>query len=191
VAVRPLLYRDLDGEDLMAFLPNELGQITYVAIGRNAYEKIPWYETIGFNLALLGSWIALSLSALIGWPINSKIQRRKRGYQKALPVAPCVARWVAALGGSLGLVFIIEVVITLMGNASEFVYGVPLGFRLLMIIPIVIAALTAVALALTVLAWKNKYWSSWGRLHYTLVMLAMLGFLWFLNTWNLLGFRFG
>jgi CubicO group peptidase (beta-lactamase class C family) len=113
VAVEPLLYREVDGKDLMAFLPNEQGQITYATIGRRAYEKIPWYETIRLNLALLGSCIALLLSALIGWPISLIIQRRKKGCQKALPGAPRVARWVAALGSGLGLAFIAVVVITL------------------------------------------------------------------------------
>jgi CubicO group peptidase (beta-lactamase class C family) len=191
VAVEPLLYREVDGEDLMAFLPNERGQIIYAAIGTRAYEKIPWYETILVNLALLGSCIALFLSALIGWPILLVVQRRKKGRQNAMPGAPCVARWVAALGSGLSVAFIVVVAIALMGDTFEFIYGVPLGFRVLMLVPFVVAALTAAATVLAVLAWRDRYWSLWGRLHYTLVALALIGCLWFMNTWNLLGFRFG
>jgi hypothetical protein len=56
-------------------------------------------------------------------------------------------------------------------------------------------ALTAAILALgsaafSVLAWKNGYWSPLGRVHYTLVVLALLAFVWWLNNWNLLGFKF-
>jgi hypothetical protein len=55
----------------------------------------------------------------------------------------------------------------------------------------VVAVLTVLAVGMTVIAWRNHYWGVWGRVHYTLVALALVGFLWFANTWNLLGFRFG
>jgi hypothetical protein len=55
-------------------------------------------------------------------------------------------------------------------------------------------ALEATALAMGMvacagLAWKRRYWSVVGRAHYTLVTLGALAFIWFLNYWNLLGFR--
>jgi len=40
------------------------------------------------------------------------------------------------------------------------------------------------------LAWKQRYWSFAGRVHYTIVTLAALAFIWLLNNWNLLGFKF-
>ncbi|GAH86542.1 unnamed protein product, partial [marine sediment metagenome] len=46
------------------------------------------------------------------------------------------------------------------------------------------------ALFFAYVGWKNKYWTFCGRLHYTLVVLASLFFLWFLAYWNLLGFHF-
>ena len=38
--------------------------------------------------------------------------------------------------------------------------------------------------------WKRKYWTGCARLHFTLVVLASVIFIWFLNYWNLFGFRF-
>ncbi len=35
----------------------------------------------------------------------------------------------------------------------------------------------------------KSVWSVAGRVHYTLVTLAALGFTWWLSYWNLLGFR--
>jgi hypothetical protein len=54
----------------------------------------------------------------------------------------------------------------------------------------VAAVLTAGALVSTVLAWKNRYWGIAGRAYYTLVTLAAVAFVWFLNYWNLLGWRY-
>jgi hypothetical protein len=52
------------------------------------------------------------------------------------------------------------------------------------------AVLTVGALIYGVLAWKRGYWGIAARVHYTLVTVAALAFVWFLNYWNLLGWRF-
>jgi hypothetical protein len=36
----------------------------------------------------------------------------------------------------------------------------------------------------------NSYWGIGARVHYTLVTVAAVAFVWFLNYWNLLGWRF-
>jgi uncharacterized membrane protein YuzA (DUF378 family) len=52
------------------------------------------------------------------------------------------------------------------------------------------AVLTLGLLAFTVLAWIKRYWGRVSRIHYTLVTLAAVTFVWFLNYWNLLGFQY-
>jgi hypothetical protein len=50
--------------------------------------------------------------------------------------------------------------------------------------------LTAITALACFIAWKNRYWRLTGRLHYTLVALAGIGFTSFLYNWNLLTFGF-
>ncbi len=71
----------------------------------------------------------------------------------------------------------------------EFTYGVPRFFMALLVILLLTTPLGVVVLAFSVLAWKNKYWSTLGRLHYSLVTLAALAFIGFLYYRNLLGRR--
>lgn len=53
-----------------------------------------------------------------------------------------------------------------------------------------VAALLAVPIGLfAVVAWKNGYWGRLARVHYTVVALGAFAFIWFLNCWNLLGWR--
>jgi hypothetical protein len=54
---------------------------------------------------------------------------------------------------------------------------------------LVATALTGGMVACAGLAWRQGYWSVIGRVHYTLLTLGALSFIWFLNQWNLLGFR--
>ncbi|MCW5853605.1 MAG: hypothetical protein KIT87_26300, partial [Anaerolineae bacterium] len=51
-------------------------------------------------------------------------------------------------------------------------------------------AMTVGALLYTVLAWKNRSWGIAARAYYTLVTVAAVAFVWFLNQWNMLGWRF-
>jgi hypothetical protein len=55
---------------------------------------------------------------------------------------------------------------------------------------VISAALTPAALVYTVLAWKNRYWGIASRLYSTLVTVAAVAFVWFLDYWNWLGWRY-
>ena len=65
----------------------------------------------------------------------------------------------------------------------------PPWFVTLLVLPILTTVLTILLLVLAVLAWKNRYWSLGGRVHYSLVTAAALAFVWLANYWNLLGFK--
>ncbi len=67
-------------------------------------------------------------------------------------------------------------------------YGVPAAARLVFFIPFIVILLTIVTMIMMVLAWKNKYWNTWGRVHYSLVALALSFYTWFVWFWNLVGF---
>jgi hypothetical protein len=70
---------------------------------------------------------------------------------------------------------------TLMGDFSQ--------LRALLVLPLFGTVLTGVVMVLAVLAWRRHQWSLPARLHYTAFALATVAFIWFLGTWNLLGFR--
>lgn len=100
-------------------------------------------------------------------------------------------RGVAGLAGVGALAFLVILSLILLGGTSEFVYGVPPWVWLLMTLPPVVVVLSVVALGGAVVVWKEGYLGLVGRVHYTLVVLALLGFVWFFTVWTLLGFRFG
>jgi hypothetical protein len=69
-------------------------------------------------------------------------------------------------------------------------FGVSPIYKIVLGLGVVSAVLTVGALIYGVLTWKNGYWGIATRAHYTLVTVAALAFVWFLNFWNLLGWRF-
>jgi hypothetical protein len=65
-----------------------------------------------------------------------------------------------------------------------------LTYRFVLGLGVLSAVLAVVALVCAALAWKNRFWGLASRLYYTLVTVAAVAFVWFLNYWNLLGWRF-
>ena len=79
---------------------------------------------------------------------------------------------------------------SLVSHLEAIAFGVPVFLKILLVLPLMAALLAIGVLVFTVLAWKRKYWTVYGRVHYTLVFLAALAFFWFLSFWNLLGWKF-
>jgi hypothetical protein len=90
----------------------------------------------------------------------------------------------------LNLLFLVASIGTVFFGNPVPLFGVSLFYRLVLLLAVLAAVLTIGALVYTVLAWKDRYWGITGRVYYTLVTLASVAFVWFLNSWNLLGWRF-
>jgi CubicO group peptidase (beta-lactamase class C family) len=190
VEEQPLVFREVGGQDTVAFRENRRGRITHAffsQIPTLAGIKLAWYKTPGFHYSLLAICMILFLSTL-SWPAStlSKLLCRNK---KEIPGAPGLVRVIAGGMSVLYVIFLIGMFSTV-SDPMEFMFGVPSALKILLILPILSALLTIGALFFVYVGWKNKYWTVCGRVHYTLVVLASLLFLWFLAYWNLLGFRF-
>jgi CubicO group peptidase (beta-lactamase class C family) len=186
-----LLFQEVDGDGYVAFREDEKGRITHMFMSfmvPMAFEKVSWYETDAFQLILIGFFVLAFLSVL-AWPVDSLIRRlRKRPAQPSRPAL--WARYLAGLVSALNLVFVVGLVVRLGQVLSGVFYRTPTYFVALLVIPLLTAILTVGLVVFTVLAWRDDYWSVLGRLHYSLIAVAALVFIWCVNYWNLLGFRF-
>ncbi len=98
-----------------------------------------------------------------------------------------MARWIILATCILDLLFVAGT--ALWGNPAP-LFGICMIYKIVLGLGVLSALLTAGALVYVVLAWKYSFWGIAGRVHYTLVTAAALAFVWFLNYWNLLGWRF-
>jgi pimeloyl-ACP methyl ester carboxylesterase len=145
-----------------------------------------------FQFGLLGFCLLFFLAEVALWPANLIRRLRERPAQ-ATRIAQ-LARWLAGLTVVLNLAFLIGLVLVIRDVAATnwimLMFGLPGRAAPLFVIPLLAAVLTVGLPIFTVLAWKEGYWSVVGRVHYSLLTLAGLAFIWFLNHWALLGFRF-
>lgn len=79
-----------------------------------------------------------------------------------------------------------------MGRSANWQFSFDPSPQLLLVLalPLVTAALAVGLLVQTGLAWWDGRYTLPTRLHNSLILVGGLAFIFFLNTWNLLGFRF-
>lgn len=190
VEVEPLYFRQVDAPFQIVFRADERGRITQLFTDYTpmmAFEKLSWYETPGFNMALLGGCVLVLLSMILVAALRAIRNRGQRGGQERDPKGARTANWIILGICILNLLFVVG---AFLWNNPYPSFGVPLQFRVVLGLGVLSALLTVAALVYAALAWKDRYWGVAFRLYYTLVTVAAVAFVWFLNQWNLLGWRY-
>jgi CubicO group peptidase (beta-lactamase class C family) len=191
VEVKPLYFRQVDAPFHILF--REDGQEHIIRMFTDytpmfALEKLKWYEAPAFNMALALGCLLIFLSMI---PVASirfvRNRRRPSADRKPASRGARVAYGIIVGISVLNLLFVIGT--ALWGNPVP-LFGVSTIYKIVLGLGVLSAALMVGALIYGALAWKRGYWGIATRVHYTLVTVAAVAFVWFLNYWNLLGWRF-
>lgn len=188
--VSPLLFKRQDDNAYTAFAEDAQGRIEYIFNPVNAkigaFKKVPWYETVVFQLWWAGICGVLLLSACFISPLAHWLNGAS--HPKASPRK--ITRYAhlnAILVGSFYLISLLGSGLFLwMIGVWKLAYGIPAIVKALFYLIPIATGLTLGLVFFSVLAWKKGYWSRGARIHYILVTLAALAFIPFLYHWNLL-----
>lgn len=190
VEIGPHYFRERDGQGILLFKENKEEKIIHAFLSKApmaAGIRLSGTQTPMFNLA----WFIVTLLFLVSiivWPVGA-IRRKICKPNTEKPKAPASARWLAGSASILCGIFLIGM-LSYVINYEKLFFGIPLGMKVLLVLPLAAAIMTIGVLICTLRAWWRGYWTRCGRWHYTFVFLALLSFFLFLNTWNLLGFKF-
>lgn len=193
VEVEPLYFRQVDGPFALVFREDNQGRITHMftdLMPQYGELKLTWYETSGFNLALLQGCALVFLSMILVALIRGLRSRRLRSDRKLAAGNARVAHWIILGISVLNLLFLVGLGWGVMFGTSNILLDPAPIIKIDLGLGVLSAALTAGALLYAVLAWKDCYWGVVFRVYYTLVTVAAVAFVWFLNAWNLLGWRY-
>lgn len=187
VQIEPLYFRQLDGPFHLVFREDDKGRITRMytdLMPQYTNIKLEWYESSAFNMAIALVCVLVFLSVIAVAPI--RLIRNRRGEP-----APRGARALSVLIVGiciLNLLFLAGA--ALWGMPTSELHGLSGNAKIVLGLGVMSAGLTILASVCTVLAWKEGYWGTLYRAYYTLVTVAAVTFVWFLNSWNLLGWRY-
>lgn len=198
--VKPYTFRPVNGVQAFhgdqVFVRNPEGHVTYYYLANAPFmpfKRIPLYATTRFTEVVKTICLAVFLSVFI-WPVRAIIRKRRKLKEIDTPVLGQTARWIAGSAAVLMLlfVFLLSTMMSRTNLVEQFftIIPVPPPLILLLVMPVIAAALTLFVIPLNVLAWLKKYWTFRERIHYTLVAAALIAFIWWLDFYNLLGWRF-
>ena len=153
------------------------------------YDRVPWYATAGFLDDLMTA-AGILLATVLLWPLLFVFRRAYAIPEPSVPIEARIARWIA---GAAALVLLVFTVVLLpavtadkgLVHAYLFDQAVPALLTAVLTVPVIAAVLTGLTVIFTVLAWKSRYWTFQHLLHYTIITIALVAMLWWVNFWNL------
>ena len=181
--VSPLVFHEVDGKRQLVFRENTRDEVTGACISPFcvvALEKQLRRNTTAFQLAWLGTCAVILLLALIAFPLVAIAQRG------SVPFLSMIARLTAWL---TSLMFVTGAAIfasSLWDNPVEIIFGLPPAVRTGMNFWTAATILAVCLILFTIVAWRKNWWRWPGRVSFTLVSIAGLGFAAWLKYWNLL-----
>jgi CubicO group peptidase (beta-lactamase class C family) len=187
VEVAPGTFRQVDEDTTISFVDGSDGRMHIVGpFAFIAATKLKWFETGAFHYLIIGLAILCSVIALVSALRNWKRDRADDPRARR-------ARRLAGLVGLLWILFMIGLVVPIasLRDMNEIVYGLPSLFHTALWLPLIVLPLTLILLWSVLGAWRNGFWTRYGRFQFTVIVLSSAALLWSLNFWNLLGFRFG
>jgi len=188
--VGPRRFRRSDGRGMIAFeLPDESGPQRLVMTLDSGfpavYERVPLAASLPVQVSWLASMVLVFLYAAVWRPVSS-LRRRHMLRTGEIGGWP---RWLGSTASALNLVFLVGFPIAFLGRIEgglpDFVYGVPVAARVLLLVPVVTGIVAVGTLMAVVVDFRNpRTWLR--RFADCLVVAALLSFIAFAWYWNLL-----
>jgi CubicO group peptidase (beta-lactamase class C family) len=181
------LFRQQNGDLLVAFERDAKGKVTRAITVAGASERIGPFETLSWMLAISAAVLAASIGVLIGaWRGRRKSQspgeRRSTRCLASASVAWLIfwafmAAWIVSLAGPDGL------------DQFMITYPQPL-LKVALALLLVAAVVSLVALVALIPLWRNVGGSLWRRIYHSAAVAIFLIFVATAAHWNMLGFKF-
>ena len=186
IEIEPEVFKRIDGEEIITFSENYNGKNnSYLYIKNNAFQKLEWYEnsTLYIIFALF-SLIIILISPFVWIKIFIKKKNCKEERNNIDKYSGCIGIFTSILV----IIFCTSAsIITSMLGKYAFMFGVPISLRIILIIPILLCGITILLFVISILAWKNRYWTKFKRVFFTIYTLGVILFLISLKFWNMIG----
>ncbi|GLV53668.1 FmtA-like protein [Dictyobacter sp. S3.2.2.5] len=184
VEVSPGVYQQMGAQQQVIFQQRQDGTVMFIGNSLQSYGKMAWYDSRGFHVLLILACLLIFLSALLLWPVRllrtSRLKRSGEIIKKN--TVPQTAYWLAGTVCAINVIVPIYLVWSIASHKNP-----ALVLPVILALGIISAILTGIVILFTTQVWRNRFWIWPQRIHYILVVLAALAFVWELAYWNLLG----
>jgi CubicO group peptidase (beta-lactamase class C family) len=187
--IAPLVYRSVNGQDLLAFRRDESGRMQLVPnFPAVVMQRVGLAANSDFNQLLIVAVLVILGLTFICWPLAAIIRNH---YHVRLDLDAAYLRlrpWVRAIC-ALDLIFLIWFFIALTNESpGTFSARSDLKFHVIQTIGLIGALGTAVVLLACYRSWRDRNVWFWARIWNLALLAACVAFVWFALHWNLLNF---
>jgi len=192
IQVEPLLFQSIDDDYCIKFREDENGNITHLFTdGVTSLERTPLVYTINFQRTVFAIvtivFVLISLSGLVK-SIIRKLKKSKNNKSNMFKLAEKSSNIYLIYVLLFGLAM--NVFLNPLEQMVGFPYGMPWYFYLFQLMPFVFIALTVLFVIKFFAEIKNKTTLKFSIYFNVLFMIVCFTTIWFMNTWNLIGFKF-
>ena len=187
--IAPMVYRDAKGQDRIAFRKRDGQMEMLVNFPAVLDQRVPWFNALSFNRLLLIYCIGVLALVLLLWPVAA-IVRRHYGWKLELTATQRRwRRWIRMVC-VLDALFVLGLVIILSASDDLSLLSGKLDPWILIceVIGLLGVIGTLLVIYATFRSWRERELWRWTKLFNLLIMLACIGFAWFLIHWNLINF---
>ncbi|HKP70080.1 MAG TPA: serine hydrolase [Pyrinomonadaceae bacterium] len=190
--IGPMKFREVDGQDLLVFKPDEDGAMQLIVpYPFMVFKRVGLVENGGILLPVLGLSLGIMALTLLLTPI-AWLVRRHYGHTLDLTSKERWLRrgtWIAFALNLICVVGLVSLLTYALNHIEMLGDGKKQWFWLFQLIGILGALGTVVVIFNAINAWLSNRWRIWGKLQATVLVLACFGLLWFAYVSNLLIFR--
>lgn len=188
--IGPLLYRAVNGQDLLAFRRDDKGHTQLVpSFPAVLYQRASLANNGALNqFIIICSLIVMALTLLF-WPVGTFI-RRHYHYRLEIAADTQQSRLWIRLVCALDIIFVLALALTVSsGNPGTLSEKTDLRIHIIQVVGVLGAVGTILVAIGCLRAWQdgNMWW--WAKVWNFVILLACLGFVWFALYWNVLNFN--
>lgn len=188
--IAPLVYRSVNGQDLIAFRPGDHGHMQLaVNFPAVVMQRVPVVANSDFNqLLILAVLIVLGLT-LLCWPLAAIIRGH---YHQRLELDSRYMRlhpWVRAVC-AVDIAFLVYFFFAITSNSPGALSSrSDLKLQAIQALGLLGAVGTVVVFLACLRSWQDRQVWFWAKVWNFLLLLACIGFVWFSYHWNLINFN--
>lgn len=190
IEIRPMVFKSVSRDDIITFRGKGNGiNEENLFIKNDAFRKAAWYESPTLYLFFMGISLLFLLVAFFTWILKFIFRIVKK-----VPHTAVIQLAAEAFGLFVISVCLISAAVSgaAIGSLGKyaFLFGVPFVIKLMLALSLLVDCCTIGLIIFSILAWWKKYWTMAWRVQYTLVTISIIGYVAFMNFWNLIGFNY-
>lgn len=187
--IGPLLFRDVNGQSRIAFKRDDSGRLVLVIdYPFMVFQRASWYRSSTFNLVVICAALGVFLLTLVLWPITYFVRRHYAQTPKLSPTLGKLRMWVRVVC-AVDLFFVavfVTLVLFSLKSFAVFSSRMDIWWHLLQFVGWLGVLGTLVVLWNGIESWRFQERGLCSKLGDTLIVLAAVGYTWFVVYWNML-----